>query len=167
MTAVDDFKTFSSTVFDRVVAMQKLAVAGSKSAEYASFNYPYGKLYWTNRLESILSPEMMGVDEFSFTLPIAMRLHTGVLGQGYPGELEIALQSEHAPAVMAYFWGHRDLVYQAGMDRIRFFQDDAFDFSCISGLSIFEEEDSTNTKKMLGVEFRLITKARIQIRRSF
>lgn len=166
MTAVDDFKAFGSTVFTRVVAMQKLAVPGAKSANYASFNYPYGKLYWTNRLESILSPEQMGVDEFSFTLPIAMRLHSGVLGQGYPGDLEIALQATHAPAVMAYFWGHRDLVYQAGMDRVPFFQDDAFDFSCVSGLTIFEEEADGATKKMLGIEFQLITKARIQIRRS-
>lgn len=162
--AVTDLPSFALEVFTRVVAMEKLVVPTAQAAGYASFNYPYGNLYWTNRLESLVTPEQMGVDEFSFTFPIVMRLHTGYLGQGFNGELEVELQTVHAPAVMAYFWARRDLVYQAGQERIPFFQDDAFDISCQSGLSLFEEEDST--KKMLGVEFRLITKARIRIART-
>jgi len=161
---VTDLPSFATEVFTRVVAMEKLAVPNAQAADYASFNYPYGNLYWTNRLESLVTPEPQGVDEFSFTFPIVMRLHTGYLGQGFDGALEVALQTQHAPAVMAYFWARRDLVYQAGQGRIPFFEDNAFDISCQSGLSIFEEEDAA--KKMLGIEFRLITKARIQIRRT-
>ena len=160
--AVTDLPSFCAEVFDRVVAMEKLAVPGAQAGSYASYEYPYGNLYWTNRLESLLTPEQRGVDEFSFTFPIVMRLHTGYLGQGFDGALEIQLQTVHAPTVMQYFWARRDLVYQAGQARIPFFQDDAFDISCQSGLSLWNDDPA---KQLLGVEFRLTTKARIQIRR--
>lgn len=161
-----ELSTFVETVFERIVAMQKAIVPDSQAGAYASFDYPYGKLYWTNRLESVVTPRTEGVNDYTFTFPIAMRLHTGFLTQGFPGELETQIQATHVPAVMAYFWARRDLVYQAGQERIRWFRDDGFDFFTLSGLSIFDDGDEQRIRRMIGAEFRLTVQARIQIARA-
>lgn len=165
MTSITDLQTFVQAVLDRVVAMEEAVVQNSKAVDYASFNYGYGPLYWTNRIEAITPSEKFGVDEFSFLVPIAMRLHSGFLTKGFPGRLEQDIQRVHVPAVVAYFWARRDLVYAAtstGSTRIAWYDDDGFDFSCLSALAIFGEEES---KQMLGAEFRLTTRARIRIER--
>jgi hypothetical protein len=155
-------------VFARVVAMEAACVPNSIAADYASFDYPAGeRLFWTNRLDPITAPvtQGKGVDEYLFTIPIVMRLHSGWITQGLPGALEVALQTVHIPTVLVYFHERRDLVYKAAQAPLIFAQPDIFSFSCSSGLTIFTDEIDNN-RKMLGAEFRLTLGAQIPIKRT-
>lgn len=167
MTLPTELAAFGAEVIARVTAMQELMIPGTKAGGYASFEEPYGNFYWTNRLESIPEPVTVGsgVNEWIVSFPIVMRLHTGWSTKGFPGDDEMLIQWTYTPTIMEYFIARRDLCYLAGQAKIKWWDDTTGVISNTTGLTLFNKEDNP-TMTMLGTEFRITPKAKIQIKRT-
>lgn len=155
--------TFTSALTDakdRIVAMQKLAVSTAQAFPYASASYEYGRLYWTNFIGAF-SPTLPGNDEVLYRVPFTMRLHAGIVTEGYEGTLEQEIMYTHIPNVMVYFHKRRLLIYQAGQQPPAFYNGQELTISC-SGMRIFSQSEQAF---VFGVEFVLTLPFQVQVKR--
>lgn len=146
----------------RIVAMQKIIVPGAQAKPYASWNYPYSNLFWTNAVGAIQPGGKVATNEYAYQIPFTMRLHTGLVQQGYDGKLEETLMYEHIPNVLTYFDQFRTLQYKRGTTPIDNYRGTELVISC-SGFRSFNVGDD---QTVLGAEFVLALPFQVNLQRS-
>ena len=112
-----EFETLMIDVFDRITAMEQLALPGSEAFDYISKHSTSGSYpFWTNMTGGITpTGDIGGSEDYPYNVPIWAFLHEGfVSGGSVGGASERLLIQTHSPGIVQYFNQHRDLTYEDG-----------------------------------------------------
>jgi len=108
----DKLVTVVGNLFDRVVALEPLAVTDALYASKRWVDFHSDVPYWCNRLASIgapRGPEMLPTYDVTVQMRLVLTYQAGVMREdNLDGNAQIKAVS-YIPAVLRYFEAHRDL----------------------------------------------------------
>ncbi len=140
---------------DRITAMFEAVIGDLQVYPDPQRNYPYSNLYVNYALSQLPAPQTasLGADKFRHTVTLRARLTAGTSTDGYEGTLASAVQYEHIPKILSYFYARRNLKYAAGQAGISHYNPEEFQMAS-SGLIVWSN-DEDGAAPFMGADFTI------------